>query len=481
MSMWTGVDFTGEGEHENSRNIIDVFYTEVPKTITTPDQDDVSQGKSRYSKDRWSVGPQRILIHSEELLQELRQTTKVLLRGSNIAIIPPFKLLIRNQDAIKSKLEELRQHADAGHADITSPTLGNSKSIDLDTENSASDTEEKPPVAYSRLDRLQCVHDLIQTDLANYVGLDGMIRNGDLDEVLFEEVYHIFKPGDLILSAESGDDQVYQVFSVTGGRMRLSKPSVTANNGMLRPANQAAVGNAPGTFTDLIINSFIMGWDGEDIGPLQISHVLPYFAGERRVADLEVYPIQFHKDPDGLLERLRARGRKVVGCFGHKQYTGTPFRSSKFLAKFGMVGNVADSDSDSDSEDEEGGLKVQSDMVRSDVYIDYKPSYTHFFATSNFFLSLLSRNPSAESETTEVLDNGQTQNYADQEVDIHLSDKFLSSHRHLTTFGKPKENLSDDHDRLQLLTGHVPGFIFSTRKWSMCNQNQRAQDNASIH
>lgn len=481
MSMWTGVDFTGADEQENSRNIVDVFYTEVPKTNTTPDQDDVSQGKSGYSKERWSVAPQRILIHSEKMLQELRQTTNVLLRGSNIAMIPPFKLLTRNQNVIKSKLGEPRQHADAGHADTPSPAVGNSKSIDSDTENSPSDTQNKPPVAYSRVDRLQCVHDLIQTDLANYIGFDGMARNGDLNEVLFEEVYHIFKPGDLILSAESGDDQVYKVFSVTGGRMRLSKPSYTATNGMPRPPNQAALGNAPGTFTDLIINSFIMGWDGEDIGPLQINHVLPYFAGERRVADLEVYPIQFHKDPDGLLERLRARGRKVIGCFGHKQYTGTPIRTSKLLAKFGMVGNVADSDSDSDSEDEEGGLKVQSDMVRSDVYVDYKPSYTHFFATSNFLLSFLSRSPCAESETTEVLDNGQTQNYADQEVDIHLSDMFLSSHRHLTTFGKPKENLSDDHDRLQLLSGHVPGFVFSTRKWSTWDQNQRAHDTVPIY
>lgn len=470
MSMWTGVDFIGAGEQENSRNIVDVFYTEVPKTITTPNQDDVSQETSGYSNERWSVGPQRILIHSEEMIQELRQTTKVSLRGSNMAMVPPFKLLIRNQDAIKSKLEELRQHADAGHADTSSPAVRDSKSIDSNTKNSPSDTEDKPPVAYSRVDRLQCIHDLIQTDLANYIGFDGMSRNGDLNEILFEEVYQIFKPGDLILSAESGDDQVYQVFAVTGGRMRLSKPS--PDNGMPRALNLTALGNAPGTWTDLIINSFIMGWDGEDIGPLQISHVIPYFAGERGVSDLEVYPIQFHKDPSGLLERLRARGRKVVGCFGHKQYTGTPVRTSKFLAKFGMVGNVADSDSDSDSEDEEGGLKMQSDMVRSDLYVDYRPSYTHFFATSSFSLSLLSRSPSAESETTEVLDNGQTQTYADQEVDIHLSDKFLSSHRHLTTSGKPKQDLSHDHDRLQLLSGHVPGFIFSTRKWSTCDQNQ---------
>lgn len=469
MSMWKGVDFTGAGEQENSGNYVDVFYTEVPRTIQAPAQDDdVSQEKSGYSKEKWSVGPQRIVIHSEEMLQELRQTTKVLLRGSTIAMIPPFKLLIRNQDAIKSKLVELRQHAAAGHASTPSPAVGMSTRNDSATKNSLSDIQDKPTVAYSRADRLRCIHDLMQTDLANYIGLDGMVGNGDLDEVLFEEVYHIFKPGDLILSAESGDDQVYQVFSVTGGRMRLSKPR--PDNGMPRSMNQAALGNAPGTWTDLIINSFIMAWDGEDIGPLQFNHVLPYFAGERRVADLEVYPIQFHKDPDGLLNRLRARGRKVVECFGHKQYTGTSVQSSKLLAKFGMMGNVAEPDSDSDSEEEESGLRVQSDMVRSDIYVDYKPSYTSFFAT-NFLLSHLSRHTSPESETTEVLDNGQTQNYADQEVDIHLSDKFLSSHRHLTTFSKPKDDLSDDHDRLQLLSGHVPGFIFSTRKWSTCDQD----------
>lgn len=473
--MWTGADFTGTVEQENSRNSVDVFYTEVPKTITTPTQDDVSQGiKSGLSRKRLSVGPQRILIHSEAMLHELRQTTKVLLRGSNIAMVPPFKLLIRNQDAIRSKLEELRQHADAAHADTPSPAVDDPRSIESDTESSTSDTETNSLVTYSRFDRLQCVHDLIQTDLVNYISLDGMARNGELNEILFEEVYQIFKPGDLILSATTGDDQVFQVFSVTGGRVRLSKSRSPGSNQIPRMSNQAALDNVPGTCTDLIINSFIMGWDGEHIGPLQVNHALPYFAGKRRVADLQVYPIQFHKDSNGLLERLRARGRKVVGCFGHKQYTGTSFQASELLAGFRMVGKVADSDSDSDSDDEEGAPPVgavQTDMIRSDVYVDYKPSYNHFFDKSSSYLCPLFRTLSAETETTEVLANGETQNYTDQEVDIHLSDEFLSSHRHLTNFGKPKEDLSDDYDRLQLLSGHVPGFIFNVRKWGTYDEN----------
>lgn len=472
--MWPEEGGTNRSEDEGTQTILDVFYTEVPKSIGAPDLDELSEDvyKAAYSKEKWSVGPQRIRMHSEEMLQELRQTTKVLQRGNMLMMIPPFKLFIHNRHGIESKLKELKQQAiaDCNSERSPSPPVEETKSVYSGSGRSSSGTSDEEIREYSRIDRLQCIHNLIQTDLVNYVGLDVRARSGELDEVLFEEVYYLFKPGDLIISAEHGDAQLYQVYSVTGGRMRLSTPN-TPDYPRYNSRRLARLGATTGTWTDLKINSFIMAWDGEDIGPLQVNHAISYFAGERKVTDLDVYPIQFHKCGRELRRQLRARGQKVIECFGHKQYAGVSVRDPGPLAKFGMGEgrlNDSDSDSSSDSSDEgEDGKLASFDMVRGDVYVDYKPSYGRSFHT-NPSLSKLGRTSSEETEVVEILDDGKELTHGDQEVDIHLSDKFLSSHRHLTKIGKPQKNPALDNDRLQLLSGHIPAFIFSTRKWSMC-------------
>ncbi|KAK7709560.1 hypothetical protein SLS63_013195 [Diaporthe eres] len=150
-----------------------------------------------YSKNKWSLAPQRILIHSKEVMDELRDITSVpdAQRTGVLAMVPPFKYLIHHRTAIKSKLNELKE--------------------------AVSDAEQFPSVAedyltheHRRIHRLQCIHDFIQKDLANYIGLELRVQNGDIDEVLFEEAYHLFKPGDMVLGVDCGDDQLYQVTSV---------------------------------------------------------------------------------------------------------------------------------------------------------------------------------------------------------------------------------------------------------------------------
>lgn len=104
-------------------------------------------------------------------------------------------------------------------------------------------------------------------------------------------------------------------------------------------------------------------------------------------------------------------------------------------------------------------------MVRSDVYIDYKTFYSNFFATEPS-ISRLNAFLGDDSETLETLQNaGRTWNYGDHEVDIHISDDFVSKHRYVTKYGKPEENLDDEQDRLELLPSQVPAFVFSSQKW----------------
>lgn len=363
-------------------------------------------------------------------------------------MVPPFKYLIHHRESIKSRLDELKQTG-AGSEDPASPT--------------------SPSAGQNLLvDHLQCIHDFIQTELSNYIGLELRIRRGDLAEVLFEEVYHLFKPGDLVLAAFTGDDQLYQVYSVTGGRMRLSD----MQTGPAPPRSGSApktFGSGAGSWTDVKVVCYIMGWDGDHIGPRQCTYTQSYFAGARRITDLDVYPIRFHEDPEGLRNRLRARGRKLVMCSGHQKYTGKTlplFAPLRGLAKARLL-NESDDDSTDDSEDEEDRNFHDTGMIRSDVFVDYETSYSNDFAR-NPLLANLSTVLGEESETLESLmtdGNVKAWNYSDHEVDGQLSDRFLSKNRHLTKHGKPKMDLDEEDERLELLPRQVPAFIFGSRKW----------------
>lgn len=450
MSAWTSSNFiTSGGLTRREQSIITAFYTQVPgpshPDVVAPGTD-LSDDDfiAAYSKDNWSTIPQRILIQSRGALNELQQITKVPLRYRPVCMVPPFKLLIHHRKIIKSRLDELRQTVLDRDDHLASPT---SHSVDQNLT----------------IDHLQCIHDFIQTDLFNYIGLDLKIRDGDIDEVLFEEVYHLFKPGDLVLSAATGDDQLYQVYSVCGGRLRLSD---SRTGGFVPGPNLQTFGTAPGSWTDVKVVCYIMGWDGDHIGPLQTTHRISYFSGARRITDLDLYPIQFRKDASGLRSRLHARGRKLVKCSGHQRYTGNSVPLPLHLKRFvsGRLAKADQGDSSDDSEDGEDKHVFDTGTVRSDIYVDYKTCYSMFFATDPV-LSNLSTVLGEEAETLESLGALGPWNYSDHEVDGQLSDNFLSEHRHLTKYGKPMDNLDDDEGRLELLPPQLPAFIFGSRKW----------------
>ncbi|KAI3391996.1 hypothetical protein diail_6372 [Diaporthe ilicicola] len=458
LPIWTSSNYLAlGGMRQKNRCVMTAFYTERPEP-TDPDVDTPRAPLSdddfmaAYSKDNWNTVPQRILIQSRLALDELQQITKVPQRARPLGMVPPFKLLVHHRNAIKLRLDELQQK-------------------NLDNAKNSDPTREHMIAAH-----LQCIYNFIQTDLGNYVGLELKIRQGEIKEVSFEEVYHLFKPGDLVLSAATGQHQLYQVHSVTGGRRCLSDIQRSLHVYGER-ARRKTFGTGSGTWTDVKIESYIMGWDGENIGPMQRTHAISYFAGARRVTDLDIYPIQFHDNPDELRSRLRARGKKLVQCSGHKRYTGplaSPLPPLMHFLKdktthLRSPPRPLGMDSSDDSGDEEERHVFSNGMVRSDVYIDYKTLYSRFFAT-NPGLSKLYVNMGEEAETIENLGhNDQTWNFRDHEVDAYLSDTFLSTHRHLTKYGKPKQNLDDDGDRLELLPSQVPAFIFGSREWKFLN------------
>lgn len=447
MSRWNPPVFLNKRLQGEEQSIVTAFYTDVPTEIATAEQD-VSNADfiAAYSKDKWSSAPQRVLIHLKEVMDELRWITGVpdAQKTGVLAMVPPFKYLIHHRTVIKLKLDELKKAAsDHGH----SPTIAKDKLTNED----------------KRIRRLQCICDFIQTDLANYIGLELRCQNGDIEEVLFEEAYYLFNPGDLILTASTGENQLYQVSSVIGGRMLLSSGS----DGLADDQKPHDNPRRAGTWTELRVSFFNMVWDGENIGCSHSYNRIPYFTGAKSVTDLPFFPLRFHKDSKELRKRFCVRGSKYVQCSGHKRYTGTsliPHHSMIiFAAKRPVTGPSDGGGADSVDHGDENSSPFK--MVQGDVYIDYRSFFTGFFSTSPDLGQMPSLPVGEDAEAIDTLARGLTWDCSDRHIDGFRTARFFNMNRNLTRFGKPQNDLADDEARFQLLPGQVPAFVFATRKW----------------
>lgn len=425
-------------------HIVTAYYQDVPgDTNFEPESPELLS--SRASKDV-STGPLRLVISSELLVRELQDISNVYLHQRPLALIHPFKLLIHNWDGIKSRLqtlEEMRQLSQTSHTHLHVPSsrlTGN---------------------ANVRIQHLQCLHDFIQTDLAYLIHLQEQIQNGTLHDVSFDELYFLFSPGDLIFSSKTGIDQLYRVYWVSGGRIRLQVPRERD-----RENNEAV-----GTWTDVQVECFTIFWDGKQLGPFEIIRRIQHFTGRRAITDLEVYPLRYAENAQEIRESLQLRGRKYLECSGHRKYSGLTMQPHWILETFRVGLHDVMFGPSSISAEKYAKMKASAAEVRevnSDVYIDYQQGYSYNF-DSLYELETLPGSYGESGEVNETISASHHMDisYAsgDHDVDVSRSNKFLLNNWHLVKPSKPAEDLVDEEFRFELLPPCALAFDFKSRKW----------------
>lgn len=73
-----------------------------------------------------------------------------------------------------------------------------------------------------------------------------------------------------------------------------------------------------------------------DITPITLT--IEQFKGVKKIVDLNVYPIEYHPDPDMVRGKLTARGRRWMGFTGihHMHYNGMAYRHGNKM-KVGII------------------------------------------------------------------------------------------------------------------------------------------------
>jgi hypothetical protein len=112
--------------------------------------------------------------------------------------------------------------------------------------------------------------------------------------ITIEYLWTLFKPGEMVyMQDDDGNDQILHVKTV-----------------QVIPCN-------------FQLACQYVDWDGHGFGFMESSLEIHHFTGTKSITDLNAYPLQYHKDVEGIKKKLRLRGERF------RDLTGVHYKSYK--------------------------------------------------------------------------------------------------------------------------------------------------------
>ena len=178
--------------------------------------------------------------------------------------------------------------------------------------------------ARDRVDYLRSVVRFIDSDLQHIRTLRHRINNGTLKKIAFDDLWHLFNPGEVIVASNRGHYQAYRVLHVSGGRPLFSSERPLRGDNIDYKEPLLEENHKDWTRSDFDIDCFSTCFDGEEIAPIPRQFAIPEFEGERLITSLAAFPLKFAEDAASFKERLLKRGKKFkdVAVVSHQRYRG---------------------------------------------------------------------------------------------------------------------------------------------------------------
>lgn len=276
-----------------------------------------------------SERPYRVAIHGYELHRALE-----VIIGSSVSLynnvwIWPFKHFISYEKQIRRRLEEQETLLDIIQMSSTNGVNGPESNGNMDNKPETSSDGAK------LRDQLRCLVDFMDEDMKPIFSIQRQIDDGSLQDIAFEHLWQLFRPGDLIFSGTT-QKRAYRILHVTGGRAILDigdQPPIGSRSASqpLRSWERhedQAITYAHSRNTPFIIDAFYIDFDGENFGPVPRRFVIQEYEGEQPIDTLHAYPAKFDVKVKDTEKELLKRGRKFVKLAGvtHKRYSGLSAR-----------------------------------------------------------------------------------------------------------------------------------------------------------
>ena len=313
------------------------------------------------------VQPERIRINSTMLLRALEKITTAHFALGKIekefvlqdqVILRPFKVLVNFEQEIRDEIDRLQKiHMSessesrpgvpkmAGHEGNNSPTspsydlnilpdmpkdAGREHLDDFRDEKSRNATMDASVRGMNEdlesrrcLEELLVLRDLLDKDLKRTIDLRRQMKDGSVQSVAFQDLWHLFPLGSEIVSnGLGGQNQTYRVLNVTGGRHFLCTRFEVGMDPLDPPPNGREV-------PKFEILSYRYDFDGKELGACQELHTIKSYDGNKAITSLPCFPLVYSKDFHGLKPRdfFISRGKRFIELTRktevvHKRYNG---------------------------------------------------------------------------------------------------------------------------------------------------------------
>lgn len=186
------------------------------------------------------------------------------------------------------------------------------------------DPADNPPLMCTCLkdarDHLQLLVTTMDKYLGGLLSLRKAIQDRTVSKIRFEDLWHLFKPGDLVVTSRQ-PHQAYRVIYVSGGRPLLTTASFRDREGVGEPT---PVFQRHSQVSPFSIDCVRLDFDGEKFGPIQERISVFEYEEDKMITNLAVYPMSYADKADELEEELLDRGRRFAEYrdFKHKRYAG---------------------------------------------------------------------------------------------------------------------------------------------------------------
>ncbi|RYP71845.1 hypothetical protein DL771_004557 [Monosporascus sp. 5C6A] len=435
---------------------------------------------------------QRIKITSRVLHSELELLTSSTITFP-IITAPPYKLLLQYLPQMKIRLAELRHElaeatSNPGTDGNGGATLNNAEKTNS-TERDRGQRDQEDGLPYTRAPehlRTRIAHwetliGFIDTSLGDLVEIKSRIADGTLDKIAFDDLWHLFRPGDLVLSKRRGQRQLFKVHFVSGGQVRKRALTTADERTSFTDIRDFGDNGGAGTWSPLKLDAFIMNFGGIQVGPEDHALIIKYYPGKKLVTDLSVSPVRFHPEKDKVLARMEERGRKFMSSAGHRYYEGLTLGFS-WARALGGSAELTRSKRTA-SHQRYGGIPYggpmlmtanktanKSEDIASEIFVDFEA----FFKTFQYLEPVIGRLSSSRQDPTETSESVSDlrpclRHYGD-EVDTNLAESFRVHNRAFIQpfeYAEEPEKMMAEH--FQLLPHYVPAYCFRYRQWNFLN------------
>ena len=169
-------------------------------------------------------------------------------------------------------------------------------------------------------DHLQLLVNTFDSHFSPLLILHKAIRGREISKIKFEYLWHLFQPGDVVVTSRK-PCQAYRVVHVSGGRPLLTTTDVSGRD---NAAESKLTLRRQSKVSPFSIDCVRFDFDGEKFGPVQDKIFIQEYEEERIITKLDVYPIYYAERGENLSKTLIDRGGRFAeySSFQHKRYQG---------------------------------------------------------------------------------------------------------------------------------------------------------------